>query len=146
MKGVGAAAMSHCRTAAADSVGPLRADPEFVLRKVRTYSTASDRAWSADMAVDASARLAGRPSGLQIPDEPLQINGDLLENSAIQPAAIIRRATQEERLQLGDAIVQCISGSTGTSLARVAIALGFKCLVFSNASSGKSYRTCQSAL
>lgn len=91
------------------------------------------------------ARFAGRPSGLQIPDEPLQINGDLLEDSAIQPVAIIRRATQEERLQLGDAIVQCISGNTGTPLASVAVALGFECLVFSNASSGKSYRTCQSA-
>ncbi|MCO5163926.1 MAG: hypothetical protein M9939_22630 [Mesorhizobium sp.] len=83
------------------------------------------------------ARFAGRPSGLQIPDEPLQINGDLLEDSAIQPAAIIRRATQEERLQLGDAIVQCISGNTGTPLASVAVTLGFKCLVFSNVSNEK---------
>jgi cysteine synthase A len=46
--------------------------------------------------------------------------------------AIVRRAAQGARLQPGDTIVECTSGSTGTSLASVAVALGYKCLLVSS--------------
>lgn len=55
--------------------------------------------------------------------------GSMKDRAAL---AIVRRAAQGARLQPGDTIVECTSGSTGTSLASVAIALGYKCLLVSS--------------
>ncbi len=46
--------------------------------------------------------------------------------------AIVRRAAQDGRLPLGGTIVEYTSGSTGTSLASVAVAMGYKCLLVSS--------------
>ena len=46
--------------------------------------------------------------------------------------AIVRRAAQDGRLVPGGTIVECTSGSTGTSLASVAVALGYRCLLVSS--------------
>ena len=55
--------------------------------------------------------------------------GSMKDRAAL---AIVRRAAEGARLQPGDTIVECTSGSTGTSLASVAIALGYKCLLVSS--------------
>ena len=55
--------------------------------------------------------------------------GSMKDRAAL---AIVRRAAQSARLQPGDTIVECTSGSTGTSLASVAVALGYKCLLVSS--------------
>ena len=52
--------------------------------------------------------------------------GSMKDRAAL---AIVRLAAQAARLQPGDTIVECTSGSTGTSLASVAVALGYKCLL-----------------
>ena len=52
--------------------------------------------------------------------------GSMKDRAAL---AIVRRAAQNERLAHGDTIVECTSGSTGASLASVAVALGYKCLL-----------------
>ena len=52
--------------------------------------------------------------------------GSMKDRAAL---AIVSRAVQAARLQPGDTIVECTSGSTGTSLASVAVALGYKCLL-----------------
>lgn len=48
--------------------------------------------------------------------------GSMKDRAAL---AIARRAAQAARLQPGDTIVECTSGSTGPSLASVAVALGY---------------------
>ncbi len=55
--------------------------------------------------------------------------GSMKDRAAL---AIVRRAAKAARLQPGDTIVECTSGSTGTSLASVAVALGYKCLLVSS--------------
>lgn len=55
--------------------------------------------------------------------------GSMKDRAAL---AIVRRAAQGARLQPGDTIVECTSGSTGTSLASVAVAMGYKCLLVSS--------------
>ncbi|WP_095010922.1 PLP-dependent cysteine synthase family protein [Tsuneonella mangrovi] len=55
--------------------------------------------------------------------------GSMKDRAAL---AIIRCAAEDGRLEPGDTIVECTSGSTGTSLASVAIALGYKCLLVSS--------------
>jgi len=46
--------------------------------------------------------------------------------------AIVRRAAQAARLRPGDTNVESTSGSSGTSLASIAVALGYKCLLVSS--------------
>ena len=46
--------------------------------------------------------------------------------------AIVRRAADDGRLEPGGMIVECTSGSTGTSLTDVAVALGYRCLLVSS--------------
>ena len=46
--------------------------------------------------------------------------------------AIVSKAAADGRLKPGGTIVECTSGSTGTSLSSVAIALGYKCLLVSS--------------
>lgn len=46
--------------------------------------------------------------------------------------AIVRKAAEDGRLKPGGTIVECTSGSTGTSLSGVAIALGYRCLLVSS--------------
>jgi cysteine synthase A len=46
--------------------------------------------------------------------------------------AIVSRAAEDGRLVPGGTIVECTSGSTGTSLANVAVALGYRCLLVSS--------------
>ncbi len=55
--------------------------------------------------------------------------GSMKDRAAL---AIVRRAAQDGRLPLGATIVECTSGSTGTSLASVAVAMGYKCLLVSS--------------
>ena len=55
--------------------------------------------------------------------------GSMKDRAAL---AIVRRAAEDNRLQLGETIVECTSGSTGTSLASIAVALGYKCLLVSS--------------
>ena len=55
--------------------------------------------------------------------------GSMKDRAAL---AILRRAAQDARLPLGATIVECTSGSTGTSLASVAVAMGYKCLLVSS--------------
>ena len=55
--------------------------------------------------------------------------GSMKDRAAL---AIVRCAAEGARLQPGDTIVECTSGSTGTSLASVAVALGYKCLLVSS--------------
>lgn len=52
--------------------------------------------------------------------------GSMKDRAAL---AIVRRAAESGRLRPGDTIVECTSGSTGTSLASVALALGYRCLL-----------------
>ncbi len=58
--------------------------------------------------------------------ESMNPTGSMKDRAAL---AIVRRAVEENRLQLGETIVECTSGSTGTSLASIAVALGYKCLL-----------------
>ena len=55
--------------------------------------------------------------------------GSMKDRAAL---AIVRRAAQDARLPLGATIVECTSGSTGASLASVAVAMGYKCLLVSS--------------
>ena len=55
--------------------------------------------------------------------------GSMKDRAAL---AIVRRAAQGARLRPGETIVECTSGSTGTSLASVAVAMGYKCLLVSS--------------
>lgn len=55
--------------------------------------------------------------------------GSMKDRAAL---AIVRRAAESGRLAPGGTIVECTSGSTGTSLAMVAIALGYRCLLVSS--------------
>ena len=55
--------------------------------------------------------------------------GSMKDRAAL---AIVRSAAQRALLSPGDTIVECTSGSTGTSLASVAVALGYKCLLVSS--------------
>lgn len=55
--------------------------------------------------------------------------GSMKDRAAL---AIVRRAAEDGRLQPGGTIVECTSGSTGTSLASVAVALGYHCLLVSS--------------
>ena len=55
--------------------------------------------------------------------------GSMKDRAAL---AIVRRAAEKGRLQPGGTIVECTSGSTGTSLSSIAIALGFRCLLVSS--------------
>lgn len=55
--------------------------------------------------------------------------GSMKDRAAL---AIVRRATEDARLPRGGTIVECTSGSTGTSLASIAVALGYKCLLVSS--------------
>lgn len=55
--------------------------------------------------------------------------GSMKDRAAL---AIVRCAAQAGRLNPGDTIVECTSGSTGTSLASVAVAMGYKCLLVSS--------------
>lgn len=52
--------------------------------------------------------------------------GSMKDRAAL---AIVQRAAEGGRLQPGDTIVECTSGSTGTSLSSVAVALGYRCLL-----------------
>jgi len=64
-----------------------------------------------------------------IKQESANPTGSMKDRAAL---AIVRRAAEAARLQPGDTIVECTSGSTGTSLASVAVALGYKCLLVSS--------------
>lgn len=55
--------------------------------------------------------------------------GSMKDRAAL---AIVHRAAQDGRLKPGGTIVECTSGSTGTSLASVAVALGYRCLLVSS--------------
>ncbi|MGI8931736.1 MAG: PLP-dependent cysteine synthase family protein [Sphingomicrobium sp.] len=55
--------------------------------------------------------------------------GSMKDRAAL---AIVRRAAEDGRLEPGGTIVECTSGSTGTSLASVAVALGYRCLLVSS--------------
>lgn len=55
--------------------------------------------------------------------------GSMKDRAAL---AIVSKAAENGRLKPGGTIVECTSGSTGTSLASVAIALGYKCLLVSS--------------
>lgn len=55
--------------------------------------------------------------------------GSMKDRAAL---AIIRCAAESGRLKPGGTIVECTSGSTGTSLASIAVALGYKCLLVSS--------------
>ena len=55
--------------------------------------------------------------------------GSMKDRAAL---AIVRKAAEDGRLRPGGTIVECTSGSTGTSLSSIAIALGYKCLLVSS--------------
>jgi cysteine synthase A len=55
--------------------------------------------------------------------------GSMKDRAAL---AIVSRAAADGRLAAGGTIVECTSGSTGTSLASVAVALGYRCLLVSS--------------
>ena len=55
--------------------------------------------------------------------------GSMKDRAAL---AIVRKAAESGRLQPSGTIVECTSGSTGTSLASVAVALGYRCLLVSS--------------
>ena len=55
--------------------------------------------------------------------------GSMKDRAAL---AIVSKAAEKGRLKAGGTIVECTSGSTGTSLASVAVALGYKCLLVSS--------------
>jgi cysteine synthase len=52
--------------------------------------------------------------------------GSMKDRAAL---AIVQRAAESGRLRLGDTIVECTGGSTGTFLASMALALGYRCLL-----------------
>ena len=52
--------------------------------------------------------------------------GSMKDRAAL---AIVQRAAEAGRLKPGDTIVECTSGSTGTSLSSVAVAMGYRCLL-----------------
>jgi cysteine synthase len=52
--------------------------------------------------------------------------GSMKDRAAL---AIVKRAAEAGRLRPGDTIVECTSGSTGTSLSSVAVAMGYRCLL-----------------
>lgn len=55
--------------------------------------------------------------------------GSMKDRAAL---AIVSKAAEDGRLKPGGTIVECTSGSTGTSLSGVAIALGYHCLLVSS--------------
>lgn len=55
--------------------------------------------------------------------------GSMKDRAAL---AIVQRAAESGRLKPGHTIVECTSGSTGTSLASVAVALGYRCLLITS--------------
>ena len=55
--------------------------------------------------------------------------GSMKDRAAL---AIVNKAAENGRLKPGGTIVECTSGSTGTSLAGVAVALGYHCLLVSS--------------
>jgi cysteine synthase A len=61
--------------------------------------------------------------------ESTNATGSMKDRAAL---AIVRSAAADGRLEPGGTIVECTSGSTGTSLASVAIALGYRCLLVSS--------------
>lgn len=61
--------------------------------------------------------------------ESMNPTGSMKDRAAL---AIVQRAAVDNRLPDGGTIVECTSGSTGTSLASVAIALGYRCLLVSS--------------
>lgn len=61
--------------------------------------------------------------------ESTNLTGSMKDRAAL---AMVRRAAEDNLLQLGETIVECTSGSTGTSLASIAVALGYKCLLVSS--------------
>ena len=61
--------------------------------------------------------------------ESTNATGSMKDRAAL---AIVQRAAESGRLKPGGTIVECTSGSTGTSLASVAVALGYHCLVVSS--------------
>ncbi|CAA9563947.1 MAG: Cysteine synthase [uncultured Thermomicrobiales bacterium] len=52
--------------------------------------------------------------------------GSMKDRAAL---AMVQRAADDGRLPPGGTVVECTSGSTGTSLAMVAVALGYRCLL-----------------
>lgn len=61
--------------------------------------------------------------------ESMNATGSMKDRAAL---AIVQRAAESGRLKPGGTIVECTSGSTGTSLASVAVALGYRCLLVSS--------------
>jgi cysteine synthase A len=61
--------------------------------------------------------------------ESMNPTGSMKDRAAL---AIVRGAAESGRLKPGGTIVECTSGSTGTSLASVAVALGYRCLLVSS--------------
>lgn len=61
--------------------------------------------------------------------ESANATGSMKDRAAL---AIVRRAAENGKLGPGGTIVECTSGSTGTSLASVAVALGYRCLLVSS--------------
>lgn len=61
--------------------------------------------------------------------ESMNATGSMKDRAAL---AIVRRAAERGLLNPGGTIVECTSGSTGTSLASVAVALGYRCLLVSS--------------
>ena len=58
--------------------------------------------------------------------EAMNPTGSMKDRAAL---AMVRRAAADGRLPPGGTVVECTSGSTGTSLAMVATALGYRCLL-----------------
>lgn len=61
--------------------------------------------------------------------ESTNATGSMKDRAAL---AIVRGAAERGLLNPGGTIVECTSGSTGTSLASVAVALGYRCLLVSS--------------
>ena len=68
-------------------------------------------------------------AGVLVKLESTNPTGSMKDRAAL---AIVRRAAEDGRLETGGTIVECTSGSTGTSLASVAVALGYRCLLVSS--------------
>ena len=58
--------------------------------------------------------------------ESMNPTGSMKDRAAL---AMVQRAAADGRLPPGGTVVECTSGSTGTSLAMVATALGYRCLL-----------------
>ena len=58
--------------------------------------------------------------------ESMNPTGSMKDRAAL---AMVQRAAADGRLPVGGTVVECTSGSTGTSLAMVATALGYRCLL-----------------